>query len=250
VDGIGAGRHASPLLDVESGFATGAAGGAAAGGAAGAAGGVGGAAVAAAGVDPAVVAGVPVVESLEEPLDPQPLSAATRNRSTTLLNAPSAFELIPIATCSYIDDSHRNMSSVDLSSQRRPLAVSGNPAICHSQTGSFASPACAGFALERPAVKHASGGRAPCRTSQTYARNSGRKIVTQRPRIPLAKGRFCASDLQVRRRKNQRISLFAKFARRCSATEREFTRKKNFESSIHCGARLATRKALGGSSCR
>jgi hypothetical protein len=61
------------------------------------------------------------------------------------------------------------MSSDGLSSQRQPHAVSGNPAICHSQTGSFASPAYTGFALERPAVKHAKGGQALCRTKETAA---------------------------------------------------------------------------------
>jgi hypothetical protein len=93
LEGIGAARQASPLLDVESGFATGA--GVEAGGGAEAAEAGGGAATAAAGGDAVIEAGG-AVESFEEPLAPQPLSAATKNRSASLLNAPNAFELFPM----------------------------------------------------------------------------------------------------------------------------------------------------------
>lgn len=55
---------------------------------------VGAAAVAGGGV--VIEAGGAVVESLEEPPSPQPPSAATKNRSASLLNAPNAFELIPM----------------------------------------------------------------------------------------------------------------------------------------------------------
>jgi hypothetical protein len=88
------------------------------------------------------------------------------------------------------------MSSDDLSSRRRPRAVSGNPAICHSQTGSFASPPCAGFALERLAVKHAPGGRAPCRTAQTARNNCVTGFVTQSPGIALAPAPFLRAQFQ------------------------------------------------------
>ena len=59
------------------------------------------------------------------------------------------------------------MSGDGVSSQRPPSAVSGNPAICHSQTGSFASPACAGYALERDGVNHRRITATSCRNAPT-----------------------------------------------------------------------------------
>jgi hypothetical protein len=94
LEGIGAARQASALLDVESGAETGA--GEEAGGGADAAEAGGGPATAAAGGGETVIEAGGAVESLEEPLSPQPLSAATKNRSASLLNAPNAFELIPM----------------------------------------------------------------------------------------------------------------------------------------------------------
>jgi hypothetical protein len=55
-------------------------------------------------------------------------------------------------------------------------AVFGNPAICHSQTGSFASPACAGYALERTEVEHEKIDGAPCRSAQTGKENARSKV--------------------------------------------------------------------------
>jgi hypothetical protein len=92
LEGIGAARQASPLLDVESGLETGA--GAETG--CGAEAEAGGAATAAAGGGGVVIEAGGAAESLEEPLDPQPLSAATQTRSASLLNAPNAFEHIPM----------------------------------------------------------------------------------------------------------------------------------------------------------
>jgi hypothetical protein len=94
LEGIGAARQASPLLDVASGFETGAGEEAGGGGAEAVAG--GGAVTAAAGGGDAVIEAGGAAESPEEPLAPQPLSAATKNRSPSLLNAPNAFELIPM----------------------------------------------------------------------------------------------------------------------------------------------------------
>jgi hypothetical protein len=96
LEGIGAARQASPLLDVESGFETGGGAGLEAGGGADVVEAGGGAATAAAGGGDAVVEAGGAAESLEEPLAPQPLSAARQNRSATLLNAPNAFELNPM----------------------------------------------------------------------------------------------------------------------------------------------------------
>jgi hypothetical protein len=101
LEGIGAARQASPSLDVESGAKTAAFVGAdaadvAAGAGVGVGVGVGAAAVAAGGGVVIEAGGGAVVESLEEPPSPQPPSAATKNRSASLLNAPNAFELIPM----------------------------------------------------------------------------------------------------------------------------------------------------------
>jgi hypothetical protein len=97
LEGIGAARQASPSLDVESGAKTAAFVGAdAADVAAGAGVGVGAAAVAAGGGVVIEAGGGAVVESLEEPPSPQPPSAATKNKNPSLLNAPNAFELIPM----------------------------------------------------------------------------------------------------------------------------------------------------------
>jgi hypothetical protein len=99
LEGIGAARQASPLLEVESGATTAAFVGADPADVVAGAGvdvgvDVGVAAVAGGGV--VIEAGGAVVESLEEPPSPQPPSAATKNRSASLLNAPNAFELIPM----------------------------------------------------------------------------------------------------------------------------------------------------------
>ncbi|MEO9055726.1 MAG: hypothetical protein ABI356_12555 [Steroidobacteraceae bacterium] len=111
LEGIGAARHASPLLVAESGAETGGGagagdglGGAGAGAGLGAVGVVGvgvsaGDGVAAGAVDAVIEPACAAVESLEEP-PPQPLSAATRDKSVSRANAPRAFEPFPIATCS------------------------------------------------------------------------------------------------------------------------------------------------------
>jgi hypothetical protein len=103
LEGIGAARQASPLLEVERGVETAAFDGAGAAAGVGEAGaGVGAAGVVATGVvavgggDVGFAAGAADVESLEDPLDPQPLSAAIKNRSASLLNALNAFELFPM----------------------------------------------------------------------------------------------------------------------------------------------------------
>src|ERR1700722_4393545 len=52
-----------------------------------------------------------------------------------------------MATCSHLFVNHADCEQPCVSSQRRHSGHLGNPAICCSQTGSFASPACAGYAL-------------------------------------------------------------------------------------------------------
>jgi len=96
LEGIGAARQASPLLEVESGVET----TAAFEGAGDAAGvgevGAGGAATVAGGGGVVIEAGGAAAESLLELPAPQPPSAATKNRSASLLNALNAFELFPM----------------------------------------------------------------------------------------------------------------------------------------------------------
>ena len=96
LEGIGAARQASALLEVESGAKTAAFVGADAADVAAGAGVDVGAAVVDAGGGVVIEAGGAVVESLEEPPSPQPPSAATKNKNPSLLNAPNAFELIPM----------------------------------------------------------------------------------------------------------------------------------------------------------
>jgi hypothetical protein len=106
VEGIAAGKQASPLLDAVTRVE--AVGGGVAAGVAGAA----GEAVV------AVVAGVgtPLLELL---LDPQPLIAETKNINVSGANAACAFDLYTIATRSYEIRDSRNASSYRVSSQRR-----------------------------------------------------------------------------------------------------------------------------------
>jgi hypothetical protein len=66
-----------------------------------------------------------------------------------------------------------------VSSQGRPTAIFGNPAICDSQTGSFASPACAGYALIEMAVYHENWGPPQCRSAQTGDEKCANENVTQ-----------------------------------------------------------------------
>lgn len=66
-----------------------------------------------------------------------------------------------------------------MSSQGRPTVVFGNPAICDSQTGSFASPACAGYALIEMAVHHENWGSPQCRSAQTGDEKCANENVTQ-----------------------------------------------------------------------
>jgi hypothetical protein len=173
LEGIGAARQASPLLDVESGFETGA--GVEAGGGAEAEAG-GGAATAAAGGGDAVIEAGGAAESLEEPLAPQPLSAAIKNRSASLLNAPNAFELFPMPPVPVWMITPEHEQHWPEFTKTASVGCLRKPRYLYSQTGSFASPACAGFALERLAVKHARDARAPCRTRPTGAKIRAKKM--------------------------------------------------------------------------
>jgi hypothetical protein len=130
-------------------------GAAVAGAGAGAGAGVGAATGAAGFAGGVAAADVVLGESLlEELLEPQPV-IAKMNKNPSGANAPSALNRYPIATCSQFHVIHTAHERLSLELTQTALgAVFGNPAICHSQTGSFASPACAGYALERIAVKH------------------------------------------------------------------------------------------------
>jgi hypothetical protein len=121
--------------------------------------------------EPAVVVGVSAVEVavLAELLDPQALSAPRQAIDITGRIEAKDFETKSIVICSHRRRDTRGLQVTRHAwrSRRQPLAVFGNPAICNTQTGSFAPPAPAGFALERRRVKHAKKCRALCLSWQT-----------------------------------------------------------------------------------
>jgi hypothetical protein len=103
VEGIAAGKQASPLLDAVTRVEA-------------VEGGAGAGVVGEAVVD--VVGGVGT-PSLELLLDPQPLIAETKNINVSGANAARAFDLYTIATRSYEFRDSRNAGSYRVSSQRR-----------------------------------------------------------------------------------------------------------------------------------
>jgi hypothetical protein len=124
------------------------------------------------GVDVAEVVGVPLLELL---LDPQPLIADTKINASGA-NAVNALDRYAIATCSYLFVIHADCEQPSVSSQRRRSGHPRKPRYLYSQTGSFASPACTGYALERARVNHAICEWARCRSAQTGAKISSSEM--------------------------------------------------------------------------
>jgi len=107
---------------------------------------------------------------VSESLESHPLIAENERMHITI--AVRALTLFVIATFSYCSANYADRKGLQtrLESRRQHCTDFGNPAICHLQTGSFAPPACAGFALERVRVNHRLRAPSLCRPPETAAR--------------------------------------------------------------------------------